>query len=117
MGILKSPGKLDGYIQDALKGFLMTSLIQLSIVNPFLQTAAFHIFGKDSGDTAQCAHIVTAYCMRMKAEVDPGLTLLRKVLFLFFGLEVILPGVLYSQFNVPAAVMNLIDLAKTAFTE
>ena len=48
MSILKSPGKLDRNVQDPLQRLLRPTFIELSVVNPVLEAAAFNVFSKDA---------------------------------------------------------------------
>jgi len=114
VGIVQAPGKLDRYIQDSLKGFIMSPFIQPALLDPVRKAPPFNILSKNPGNTPQRADIITTHYVRMKTEVYPGLRLADEILFLFLGLEVIRPGALYGQVDVPAAVADPIDQSHTA---
>src|ERR1035441_5034350 len=66
MGVMKTPGKLDGNIQDAPEYSLFASFVELPTPNPIRKTTSLHKLRKNARDTSQPTNIVATDDIWMK---------------------------------------------------
>jgi hypothetical protein len=115
MGMIESPGKLDGKVEDAKKCRILSAVIKTTIENPIAETSIGDEFSKKARNTPYAPDKVAGNDVWMESEFDPGLGFLLITLFPVFRLKKLRFGTLNGKVHIPFTVIDSVDDSHSPF--